>query len=331
MTKKCIGCGSIMQSNDKDKPGYIKEEVYDKSLYCQRCFRLKNYNEYKEIELKDINNKILDKINKEKYLTFFLIDFLNINSETINMFKNIKSDKILVISKKDIIPNSIKETKITNYIRSNYNIKEDIIYLSSRKKINTSKIINITKEHSNIAYIVGYTNSGKSTLINSITSKINNTSNITTSSIPNTTIDYITINIDGVTLIDTPGFNLENNIYDNNDYDLIRRVNPKIFIKPLTYQTKENTSFIIENKMYISTNNINSVTFYISNNLKIDKLYNKDILNNKEELNIKINDNSDVVLKGIGFINIKKKCNLTIRGNYNNLVEVRPSIFKKDE
>lgn len=331
MTKKCIGCGSTMQSVDKDSAGYVKEDVYDKSLYCERCFRLKNYNEYKEIELVDINNKILDKVNSEKHLTFFLIDFLNINSETLNMFKKIESNKILVISKKDIIPNSIKEDKITNFIKNTYGISEDIWYLSSKKKLNISKIINITKENDNIAYIVGYTNSGKSTLINSITKKIDNTSNITTSSIPNTTIDYISIKVDGVTLIDTPGFNLENNLYDKKDYDLIRRVNPKIFIKPLTYQTKDNTSFLIENKIYISTNNVNSVTFYISNNLKVDRLFNKDGLSTEEELNLDIKDDSDLVLKGIGFINIKKKCNITIRGQYNNLVEVRPSIFKKDE
>jgi hypothetical protein len=104
-----------------------------------------------------------------------------------------------------------------------------------------------------------------------------------------------------------------------------------MFLKPLTYQTKENTSFVIENKILITTNNINSVTFYISNNLKVDRLFNKDYLNNEEVLNINIDNNSDLVLKGIGFINIKKKCNLTIRGKYNNLVEVRPSIFKKDE
>ena len=183
---------------------------------------------------------------------------------------------ILVISKKDIIPNSIKEEKITNFIKDTYGISENILYLSSKKKLNISKIITITKEKGNIAYIVGYTNSGKSTLINSITSRIDNTSNITTSSIPNTTIDYISIKVDGVTLIDTPGFNLEYNLYDKKDYDLIRRVNPKIFIKPLTYQTKDNTSFLIENKIYISTNNVNSVTFYISNNLKVDRLFNKD-------------------------------------------------------
>ena len=35
MTKKCIGCGIVLQSNDKSKEGYIREEKIDNSLYCE--------------------------------------------------------------------------------------------------------------------------------------------------------------------------------------------------------------------------------------------------------------------------------------------------------
>ena len=39
---------------------------------------------------------------------------------------------------------------------------------------------------------------------------------------------------------------------------------------------------------------------------------------NKKEYNIK--DNSDIVIKGLGFINIKKACNLTINTKYNKRI-----------
>ena len=47
MIKKCLGCGAIMQMQDKNKIGYINEEKYMDAKYCERCFKLINYGEYK--------------------------------------------------------------------------------------------------------------------------------------------------------------------------------------------------------------------------------------------------------------------------------------------
>ena len=268
---KCLGCGIELQNVDPNKVGYTPKE---NAKYCERCFRLKNYNEYKEVELKNINAKILKEINKEKILTIFLLDFLNINTETITTFNSIIAPKILIISKKDIIPNSIKEETITKFIKDNYGIKEDIYYLSSLRKYNINKIVELissTKEKK--AYIVGYTNSGKSTFINTLTYAIQKEKLITTSSIPNTTLDFININLDGLTIVDTPGFTMKENVYNKKDYELIKKLNPKTYIKPITIQTKDNTGILIENIFYLKPNNINSLTFYISNNLKIEKVY----------------------------------------------------------
>lgn len=324
---KCLGCGIKLQYTNPQEVGYTPKK---EATYCERCFRLKNYNEYKEVDLQNINNKILDKINSEQELTIFLIDLLNINTETIGTFHKIKAPKILIISKKDIIPNSIKEEHITSFISKTYKVENDIYYLSSRKKYNIERIVNIIKETKNKkAYIVGYTNSGKSTFINAITSKINGESLITTSSIPNTTLDFININIEDIKIIDTPGFILERNLFAQKDYELIKRINPKSYIKPLTYQTKENTGILLENKFYFKPNNINSLTFYISNNLIIEKVFvNK--LEDQEHITISIPDNSDLVIKGLGFVNIKKACELAINTAYKDLIEVRNSLFNKE-
>ena len=45
-----------------------------------------------KIDLENINEYILETINKKAKYVYFLIDFLNINSETINTFKKIKSE-----------------------------------------------------------------------------------------------------------------------------------------------------------------------------------------------------------------------------------------------
>ena len=48
---KCLGCGIKLQTSDKNKVGYTPKE---NATMCERCFRLKNYNEFKEIELKNL-------------------------------------------------------------------------------------------------------------------------------------------------------------------------------------------------------------------------------------------------------------------------------------
>ena len=86
MNKICIGCGQIMQNLDEDKPGYTPNL---KSVYCRRCFRLKNYGERKDKEEID-EEKIFAKVNKSKGIAFFLVDFLNINQKTTSLFNKIK-------------------------------------------------------------------------------------------------------------------------------------------------------------------------------------------------------------------------------------------------
>ena len=40
MSKKCLGCGSLLQYNDENMEGFVLKED---ALLCQRCFRIKYY------------------------------------------------------------------------------------------------------------------------------------------------------------------------------------------------------------------------------------------------------------------------------------------------
>ena len=84
----------------------------------------------------------------------------------------------------------------------------------------------------------------------------------------------------------------------------------------------------MEDRIKINTSNKNSLTFYMSNSIKLEKLFNTDKLNelNKKEYIIK--DNSDIVIKGLGFINVKKACTVTIYNKNEELIEIRESMFK---
>lgn len=101
MIKKCTGCGIILQTEDINKEGYT--ENIDNEL-CLRCFKLKNYGEYKAVTL---NNKdytdILNSIPKDA-LVVYLTSLLNINLEYINKFNNV----ILVLTKKIYYQNQFR-------------------------------------------------------------------------------------------------------------------------------------------------------------------------------------------------------------------------------
>lgn len=333
MNKKCQGCGAILQSSNPNNQGYIPtEKQKTNSSYCERCFKIIHYNERVTTKLENINKYIIEEVNKKAQYVYFLIDFLNLNTETINEYHKIKAPKTLIISKLDIIPKSIKSNKIITFIKDTYNIKEEIIFQSTKKNINTKKITTYL-ESNNIkeAYILGFTNAGKSTLINKL-SNLNNISNleITTSSNLNTTIDFIKIKLSPtLTVNDSPGFTLSNTIYDEDEFDLIKRVNPRSILKPITYQTKEITSILIEDKIRISSSVKNSFTFYMSNEIKIDRVFdNNQSLLNLEKITIQIPANSDLVIKSVGFINIKEACTLTIYTTNKNIFEIRKSIFR---
>ena len=328
MSKKCIGCGTELQTQNPEEKGYIREDKYKDSKYCERCFKIIHYNEKVVTELKNINDYILGEINKKAKYVYFLVDLLNTTKETMSTFKNIKAPKTLIISKLDIIPKSIKNNLIINWLKEEYQIKEEVLFQSSKKNLNTKSILNkLSNQNIKEVYIVGYTNAGKSTLINKLTNADNN-NKITTSSIPNTTIDFIKIKENDISIIDSPGFTNNNTFYNQDEFDLIKRVMPRTTLKPRTYQVKPISSILIEDKTRLMSSVNNSFTFYISNDINIERVFdNNKILTDKEYITLDIPENSDLVIKSLGFINIKKACTLKIYTDKKELFEIRKSMF----
>lgn len=328
MSKKCIGCGTELQTLKKEEKGYIREDKYKDSKYCERCFKIIHYNEKVVTELENINDYILNELNKKAKYVYFLVDLLNVNKETMSTFKNIKTPKTLIISKLDIIPKSIKNNLIINWLKNEYEIKEEVLFQSSKKNLNTKSILNkLSNQNIKEVYIVGYTNAGKSTLINKLTNA-DNSNKITTSSIPNTTIDFIKIKLDDISIIDSPGFTNNNTFYNQDEFDLIKRVMPRTTLNPRTYQVKPISSILIEDKARLISSVNNSLTFYISNDINVERVFdNNKTLTEKEYITIDIPENSDLVIKSLGFINIKKACTLKIYTDKKELFEIRKSMF----
>lgn len=307
---KCLGCGIKLQNIDSNIEGYV--ENIDNNI-CERCFKLKNYGEYK------ITNKtnedylnILKNIDNNS-LVIYVTSILDLNIDYLNLFKNV----ILVITKKDLLPKSIKDNKIKNYF-NNFNLL-DIEVISSIKNYNLDSLYNkiINNKKNNKVYFVGNTNSGKSTLINKIIKNYSdNTSDITTSMYPSTTLNEIEINVnDELVIIDTPGIVDNNNLINNISLKEIKKITPKKEIKPRTYQVKGKGSLIIDNYLRFDYNTKvdNSFTIYIANNINIIRVGEKNNkLYNKDKISFNLKNNKDIVIEGLCFIKFVKEIDVDI-------------------
>ena len=323
MIKKCIGCGSILQCDDKTKIGYIKKDKIETANLCERCFKLINYGEYKKVitDGKEYIN-IYKNINKTNDLVLFLVDIFNINSSISMINKYIDNKIILVISKYDILSKALKEDKIKKKIKE-YNFNNNIIdaiVVSSKTNYNLDKLYDkiLKYKDTNNVYVCGNTNSGKSTLINKIIKNYSNVDlSITTSILPSTTINInkIMINED-LTLIDTPGFIEKDNISEYISAKELKKVMPNKVIRPITYQINEGTTLLIDNMLRIEyvKGDKNSFTFYLSNDIIINRINTITNIRGKELklTKLKVNPNEDVIVNGLCFIKIKKEAILNI-------------------
>ena len=310
MIKKCLGCGVKLQDTNENEIGYVKDIKMD---YCMRCFKLKNYHELSNLTPNYQNDEIIELINVRFDKCVFLVDLLNLNSEVIDTFKRISIPKLLVISKLDMIPKSIKLNNVLKRIRMIYQIDEDLITISSLKSININLVRNYMQDSKTC--IAGFTNSGKSSLINALTNK----DEVLTSSMVNTTLDFIKIEEDGLVFYDSPGLRYQNKV--NDSYVITDKTKE---LKPVIYQIKSGSGIKLDDIVIFNNDDkTTNLTLYVNNNLKITKIFKKEKGN---YLNLKLK-NQDIVIKNLGFIATREANNLDIT-NVDNLIEIRDTIFK---
>ena len=284
---KCVGCGVSTENN-----------------LCERCFRIRNYNEYKKIEVDDkkfLNN--LDKIHDDD-LVVLVVDLLNI-PENLDAIKNkINNKVILVINKFDLSPTNNEERYKNYFDRYDLNVI-DTICISTKNNYNLDYLYDlIKKSSSNKVYFIGYTNSGKSSLINKlIYNYSSNDTVITTSYLANTTLDLISIKLDDFTLIDTPGIVVHNSINKIND-SILKKLSKSKRIKPISYQVKNSQYIFIEDLVKITLSN-NDIIIYVPSNIEVNRFYKDKYFNGVKKIDYNITSTTDIVIPNIGFIKVK--------------------------
>lgn len=331
--KKCLGCGSVLQSINVDKEGFVKSSVYNKSDYCERCFKIMHYGEYSVLDKKIDTDGIIRNINSDIYADVaFLIDSLNLNDNYKKYINKFKVNKYILITKKDVLPKSLKENKIIEYVKNNICNTDNIMCISSFKNYNIDKFLNkIDKDNVRRLYIVGFTNSGKSTFINHLLTSNLKKPTITTSSIPNTTASFITIKLtQKLTIVDTPGFIDNDAIYNFIDYKKVVKLYPKKEIRVKTFQTWSNYAIVVNDILRIENigERLNSFSFYMNDKLRYEKIKPKNKkLKSLAALSYDITEPTDIVINGLGFIRVTKPGKVTINVIDTKIVSIRKSMI----
>ena len=285
----CIGCGAQIQTTAKEQAGYIPKSALGKGLesgkiYCQRCFRLRHYNEITDVHISDDDFlKLLHEVGDSRALVVNVIDIFDFNGSVIPGLQRFISsnDLLLVGNKADILPKSVKSGKITQWLMERAHEEGlrplDLILTSAQNKWAIKELIAKIEElrQGRDVYVVGVTNVGKSTLINAIIQEITGDKNIiTTSRFPGTTLDKIEIPLnDGSYILDTPGIIHRHQMAYYLSDKALKYISPKKEIKPKTYQLNpEQTLFLggLARFDYV-TGDKQGFTAYFDNNLKLHR------------------------------------------------------------
>ncbi len=346
---RCIGCGSIIQTENPKHAGYIPNSKLTEDLediVCRRCFRLKNYNEVLPTEItEDDFYKIVSEIGDKDALIVKIIDIFDIEGSLIPQIAKLTNhnDLIIIANKTDLLPKSIKDGKLLHHLRkiiSDNNLSPiDIFLMSALKYKNIDKIVSeiIKQANNRDIYIVGATNVGKSTFINTLLKAYADEQKdvITVSQSAGTTLDLIKIPIGDNDIIDTPGIINKNQITHYLSPKAIKVITPKKEIKTKVYQLDSKQTLFIGGLARVDFVDGDKTSFicYFSQFLKIhrtklekaDELYKNHLGTlltppfEGEEFKLKTHSfnllstkKQDIVIPGLGFITVKGRLKLKV-------------------
>jgi 30S ribosome assembly GTPase len=248
---RCEGCGTGLQMEDPNAIGYIPEAALAKiPVICQRCYRIKHYNEMSSITLnQDDFLRMLGSIGSKKALVIHIVDIFDFEGSLIGGLQRFIGNNpvLLVVNKIDLLPKVSNWNRIRNWVQRQ--VKEnglkvaETVLVSAKNSQGFDRLIEAVGEHreGRDVYVVGATNVGKSSMINRLIHDHSDLeSELTVSQYPGTTLDLVEIPLeDGRSIIDTPGIVYRHRMTELLPKRYIKSVLPDKPIKPMVYQLNE--------------------------------------------------------------------------------------------
>lgn len=173
---RCSGCGIALQSEAQDKPGYVPSGALAKEpVICQRCFRIKNYNESSSVTVEqDEFLRLLAQIGGKKALVIHIVDLFDFQGSVISGLQRFIGNNpvLLAVNKIDLLPKVTNWNKVRNWVQKeakDMGLKvEDVVLCSAKQSSGFDRLLEAVAAHrgDRDVYVVGATNVGKSSLIN---------------------------------------------------------------------------------------------------------------------------------------------------------------------
>ena len=133
-----------------------------------------------------------------------------------------------------------------------------------------------------------------------------------------------------LTIVDTPGFIDDNAIYNFVEYNKTIKFYPKKEIKVKTFQVRNGYAIVVNDILRIENigTKPNSFSFYMSDKLRYEKIKTKnEKLTILPNINISIEQPTDILINGLGFIRITKPGNIKIYALDSKLISYRKSMI----
>ena len=345
----CKGCGALIQTTDKTKPGYISESMVvsfkPNNMICQRCFRIRHYNEVYPYTVSNTDYlKVIEKIKEEDALIVKIVDIFDFSGSFVPAIKTLtgNEDVILVGNKMDLLPKNVKPKKILNWLKvmlagQGFTVLNSIL-VSAKYGDNFDQLMDMIKKYKGKrnVYIVGCSNVGKSKLVNQILKRYlgEPADVLTVATSPQTTIGLTGFPLlDGSIIYDTPGVINKHQYMHYLTRTSYKLTVPKKEIKPLVFQLYEGQTLFFGGLARLDiisgeTGDKISVITYFANTLNIhrtkttradelyhDKLYtllsppfspDEDVPKwVYHEFRIRDNQKYDIVFSGLGFVTLR--------------------------
>jgi 30S ribosome assembly GTPase len=278
-TRSCAGCGVALQTEHTDRIGYVPERSLDRDpIICQRCFRIKNYNEASSATLnQDDFLRLLTHVGATQSLVVNIVDIFDFEGSMISGLPRFVGNNpiVLVVNKIDLLPKVTNYNRIVNWVQRQ--AKEaglkvvEVVLCSAKRNMGFERVLEVLDEYrdgKNI-YVVGATNVGKSTLINRLIRDYSDLdAELTTSQYPGTTLDLVRIPMDdGTDIIDTPGIVYKHRLTELVDKKDLQKLMPDKPVKPLVFQLNEKQTIFFGSlaRFDFVQGARQSFTFYVSN------------------------------------------------------------------
>ena len=242
--KQCLGCGAILQNTNPETSGYVKDLNQD---YCQSCFRLRNYRDFKHVKANVDETLTIEFIENFKGHIFWVVDIMHLSQSLHDgMIRSFAGKSvIMIVNKRDLLPKTVSNNKLRQSIMrllKEYHVSlSDVIFVSALKKHTLEPLIPYFEDAP--CAFVGLINAGKSSLLNTLLGS----KQLAVSPVSSTTANIIKIEHDVYEFYDTPGFVKESKLVDKyGDKNLIQ-LSPNKEIKPTVYQIYEKQAIVIGN------------------------------------------------------------------------------------